>query len=725
VAQLLADNGATVTMLTDDGRQVEVAKDFAQPYLQPAAPTPGLLPPQDAGVAPSPDLLAPTAPAEPAASDLLAPGMPAEQPSPDILPPAPGPPAQPSPDLLTPPAPQPVPPVPPPAATAPPPSVIPEVVPQTATQAAAMGLQGLQTQAEATQRGADAQAAGAGELVTAYDQAEQRLAEEQRLREQMAAYRAKEEAFLLAEKRTMVDRFKNFRVDRGRVFRQMDTGDQVLAGIGLALGAIGAAFTKADEENPAMAFLMKTLDRDVQLQLSERDQIGAAIGMKSDEIADFRQVSSSRLGEYNTRMAAHLARLEREVAKIAAKTQSATVKANADAFIGQLQQKGAEMLQAGVTADRSFNEQVRARRAAAANARAQLVEQQRGRDAEMLTKGFIPDPGAPGGYKPDPNFAGKPLSPADKLKQQELEQNERGSVVTDARGQPIGRARYGPTDAPKLAKYTADYESLRKTLSRLDEVIRDNTSAYGGVGSGRWPSEAKTEAESLRNDIAVRLAKIRDPESVAREGEVALALNDVPALDTWTTDRNPEVQYAAIVKTADDAYESQIGARIEYLDPSKSPVRIYEALDKARKSAGRERSREENVKALTSPLSTGSQQQTPQGKDLRTAELEAKQAAVPALLRTKPSIEELSTWGQKIEAERAAGRLTADEALKIMTQTAPRVLEEWRTRIQKMSTQELLKAQKDPEFFRRANILALLDSGAARPEEIYRLVVGQ
>lgn len=718
--QLIADNGATVTMLTDDGRTVEVAKDFADPYLPPGAPAPApdLLPPESIEAAPAPDLLPPGMPQQP-------------QQAPDLLPPGPEQPLAPgeAPGLGVPQlAPPTAPPVPEPAPLAPAPeaapSVVPQAIPQNATQAAAMGLEGLQTQADATVQGAQAQAAGADQLVQAYDETEQRLAQEQQQREQYAAYRQKEEDFLLNEKKTLIGRYVNHKVDRGRLWKDMSTGDQVLAGVSVALGMIGAAMAK-QTENHALNFIVKRIDQDVQLQMADRDKLGASIGMKSDEIADFRTVSTSRLGEYNTRMAAHLARLERDVAKVAAKTQSATVKANADAFIGQLQQKGAEMLQSGVTADRSWNEQVRARRAAAANARAQLVEQQKGRDAEMLTKGFLPDPNAPGGYSPDPNAPKKPLSPAEALKQQELEQNERGSIVTDVRGEPIGRARYGPTDAPKLAKYTADYESLRKTLARLDEVIRTNTSAYGGVGSGRWPSEAKTEAEALRNDIAVRLAKIRDPESVAREGEVALALKDVPELATWTTDRNPEVQYKAIVKTADDAYESQIGARIEYLDPEKSPTRIYEALDKARGSAGKERTKEQNAAALTAPLSTGSQQATPQGKELRAAELTSKKAAVPELLRTKPSIEELSTWGQKIEAERAAGRITTDEALGIMNQTAERVLAEWKTKIQKMPVEQLLKEQQKPDFHRRVTLLSLMDSGSARPEEIYRVVLGE
>jgi hypothetical protein len=722
VPTLIADNGATVTMLTDDGRQVEVAKEHAQPFLPPSgtAPAPDLLPPQDAG-APAPD--------------LLAPGMPSEQPAPDLLPPGqePAAPLPASPDLLAPGAPA-APPLPeaptpgPAAAPAPaplaptaPPSVIPEAIPQNATQAAAMGLQGLQTQAEATQAGAAAQAAGSAELVGAYDQAEQAIGQVQTQKEQFAAYRQKEEAFLLSEKRTMVDRFKNWKVDRGRVYRQMDTGDKVLAGIGLALGAIGAAFTKADEANPAMDLLLKTLDQDVQLQLAERDQLGSAIGMKSDEIADFRTVSTSRLGEYNTRMAAHLGRLERDVAKIAAKTQSATVKANADAFIGQLQQKGAEMLQQGVTADRAYNEQVRARRAQIANARAQLVEQQRGRDAQMLTKGFLPDPAAPGGYSPDPNRPVDEKQAVDLAKSKaELakltEERAVGGLTTTRVNPETGKEEkvsFQAANTETRNKIATMKSSTDTTVRLLDEMILLREKHGWSSDLVRSPEWRAMQA----NQGAIMLAA-KDAYNLG-----VLSAQDIELVSKMLGSEDPtEIRdpIAGWKKSRQNAING-LNDMIRGEDPKAD---WYEP-PKLEPLAAKERTKEENVDVLTAPLPPGSELDTPAGKSLRAKELERKNLAVPELLRKKPSVEELSTWGQAIDAERAAGRLSAEEALGVVNQMAERAASEWKARIEKRGTEQLLKEQQDPAFSKRMRILNLFMSGAARPEEIYRLVVGQ
>jgi hypothetical protein len=134
---------------------------------------------------------------------------------------------------------------------------------------------------------------------------------------------------------------------------------------------------------------------------------------------------------------------------------------------------------------------------------------------------------------------------------------------------------------------------------------------------------------------------------------------------------------------------------------------------------------EQNVGRLAAPISTGARQASPAGEALRAKEVEQKKAAIPALLKSKPSIEKLSEWGQQVDALREKGDITPQEALDVMNQTAPRVLSEWRSKIQGMSTEQLLKAQQDPDFHRRVTILSLLDSGAARPEEVYRLVIGQ
>lgn len=736
MATLLGDDGTTQTFLTDDGRTVTVARPFGEGF----APTPeagglrselqgaeeadqfeaqqGILPPElapDPGaLAPSPDLL-PPGPAAPIAPS--GPDAPIAQPGP-----AEPPPAAPQPAPLAPAAPPPV-----AAEPAAAPAVVPEGLPKNATQAAALGIQGLQTQADATQRGAEAQAAGSEALVGAYDEAEQRLAQEQQLREQYQRARAREEQQLLAEKRSMVDRYKNWRVDRRRLFREMSTGDTVLAAVSMALGSLGAAFTKADDPNAALGVILKQLDQDVQLQLAERDQLGAAIGMKNEEIADFQRVSSSRVGEYNTRMAAHLARLERDVAKIAAKTQSATVKANADAFIGQLQQKGAEMLQAGVTADRAFNEQVRARRAQIGMQRQNLV-------ADMKAKGFVPD--GRGGWAIDPERPGPSAKDVETLRyltaRADKTEAEAKLVKQAATAGPggtpgaIGDPNQG--GAPILNK---DGKPWVPSTEKEQQIFRDVIPATQNVR--RIADKLALAIEKHGGSSALvgspeyqevyALARQMDMEQKDIWGLGVVQGRDIELLEAIRGGKDPTsfiYDAGPAIKALADRLEERTTTRMraQGFTGDWKPARLAEA-------EARELTPAENEARLTSPLSTGAGQDSPAGKALRTKEIEQKKAAVPALLRTKPTVEQLSTWGQKIEEQRAAGAITAEEAIAVMNQTAPRVLQEWRSKIQKMDTAALLKAQQDPEFFRRATILGLLDSGAARPEEIYRLVIGR
>jgi hypothetical protein len=726
VPTVLRDNGATFTLLTDDGREVDVAKDYAQPYLPPPSAGGEVAPPGAIDQAAAPPQ------AEDASLDLAPPGAwsppppvapaPAAPPPETMAPPAPGE----SPSLgvpeLTPPAPPP--PAPPAAAPEPAPAVVPTQMPKTATQAAALGMQGLQNEADARQEAALSESHGAGQVVQAYDEAEQRLAEEQRLREQYQSYRQKEEAQLLASKKAMVDRYANFKTDRRRLFKEMSTGDQVLAGLSVALGQIAAAM-QGQVENPALSFIMGRLDQDVQMQMAEHDALGRAIGMKQEEIADFRAVSSSRVGEYNTRMAAHLARLERDVAKIAARTQSETVKANAKAFTAQLQQKGAQFLGDAVTADRSFNEQVRARRAQIGMQRQNLV-------ADMKAKGFVPD--GRGGWVVDPQRPGPSLKEQEELRyftaradkeeaEAKLKRQQAGAGpagIPGAVGDPTrGGApilnKDGSPWVPPTEKEQQEYRNIipaTQTVRRLADLFKLARDKYGGssklIGSPEYQ-----EINGLVGSL--------DMEQKDILGLGVITGKDLEILERVRGGKDP----TSFIYDATTGIE-KLAERLETRTLERMRAQGFTGEWRpARVSAAEsvELTPEQNVGRLAAPISTGARQDSPAGQALRGKEIEQKKAAVPALLRTKPSVEKLSEWGQKVEELRAKGDISAQEAIDIMNQTAPTLLREWKGRIQKMNTEQLLKEQQNPEFYKRATLLSLLESGAARPEEIYRMVV--
>lgn len=165
----------------------------------------------------------------------------------------------------------------------------------------------------------------------------------------------------------------------------MTTGDKVWAAIGMALSAMGNALTARQETSlGAVDMLMAGIEQDVADQMADRDRMGQQIGLKQGEIADFRSVSQTRAAEFATRMAAKTEWLSREVAKVGARTQSAAVKANADALIGQLQAQKAQLLQGAVTADRSAED---ARKARALQASAQAETKRH----NMATEGIQRD----------------------------------------------------------------------------------------------------------------------------------------------------------------------------------------------------------------------------------------------------------------------------------------------------------------------------------------------
>lgn len=106
-------------------------------------------------------------------------------------------------------------------------------------------------------------------------------AEMDRLAAQKQADR--EAGLALAEKRwaeveTMSKRIDEAKVDRGRLWKNMSTGNKILAGIGLALSAIGQAKSRQGGQNPALGIIMQAIEDDVADQRAAIDKMGADAG---------------------------------------------------------------------------------------------------------------------------------------------------------------------------------------------------------------------------------------------------------------------------------------------------------------------------------------------------------------------------------------------------------------------------------------------------------------
>lgn len=285
--------------------------------------------------------------------------------------------------------------------------------------------------------------------------------------------------------------------------------------------------------------------------------------------------------------------------------------------------------------DQQLIEQRRARGEAAAARRQAQAESRAGRVLEAKKAGLVydakgnlvADPAAPAGgaeYEEvfDPETGAyvkvgaqgggwaKGLTPVEAERRLNLraerEARQSGRAIVDTAGQYIGRSRGNETEQAATRVRLAAHADFRKTMLRLGDLIQKSNRHYKGVGTGRWPTEVQSAVDALRDDLANQLAKIRDPESVNREGEVAIAKQQIPDSDGWMEDKDPMVRYRTLVKTADDRLESYLVPALEGYDAkNKSPSLRFQSADKIMLSTAKvgAQPRETTVKELTAPIS--------------------------------------------------------------------------------------------------------------------------
>ena len=392
------------------------------------------------------------------------------------------------------------------------------------------------------------------------------------------------------------------KTDPGRWWASRSGGQKVAGFIGAAL----SGFVDPGGKNQTIALAMQAADQDLEAQVQDFQNQRFALGVEENAVAqEFARHGDLYQAKETVRLA-NYAQIDSQLAAEQLKFDPAGSKAMAIAGHRRTVQKEIAVAKAKqlkeihdrnmetMEAERKIRADEEARRHnrqsernAAYATSAGVRTATAGRDADMLKQGFLPDRKSPGGYrfdqatadavrKADPGAATKGIEL--EIKKEELAQVQRGKVVKNGKGKPIGIATYGKDDAEKLTIQVGDFEVFRERARRLAELAQDNV-IYGGIGSERWPAEAKTEADTIVSDLAVRLAKIRDPGSVAREGEVAVAKRDMPKLRSYLKDTNPMTAYRALAANVDEAMKVAIKGRVEFPDPSADPVARHQARD--------------------------------------------------------------------------------------------------------------------------------------------------
>lgn len=176
-----------------------------------------------------------------------------------------------------------------------------------------------------------------------------------------------------------VDARKSWRMDRGRLLKQMDGGDKALGALSLIIGAFAQTMNKG-QSNPAMDVLMKRIDQDAEDQRQEYDQLGENVG----EAKSSYQAYMAELKDRDAAAAATKAELYQSYAEkaelLGLRSSSERVKANSVIIAGQFKQKASEAILKGAD---SAHQRVQQRRQLGAQY-AGLAEQRRQFD---LTRG--------------------------------------------------------------------------------------------------------------------------------------------------------------------------------------------------------------------------------------------------------------------------------------------------------------------------------------------------
>ncbi len=130
------------------------------------------------------------------------------------------------------------------------------------------------------------------------------------------------------------------KVDPKRLWKNAATGDKILAGIGMVLGAFGSGAS-----NRGVAVISQAIDRDINAQqadiATQKDAYSAKSGIYKDMVAQFKD---KRASEEATRMA-YLGNAEVRVKEMMARYSGPEAKAKGMELLGEIQMKKAEARQ--------------------------------------------------------------------------------------------------------------------------------------------------------------------------------------------------------------------------------------------------------------------------------------------------------------------------------------------------------------------------------------------
>lgn len=145
-----------------------------------------------------------------------------------------------------------------------------------------------------------------------------------------------------AEFQSTIQKMQEAKIDPDRIYGG-STGKRVLAGIAIAMGAMGRALT-GGSTNAALQIINNAIDRDIAAQEKEIQKLGTQASLQRQMLADIDTKYDNKLQAYQMKRAVMLDAAERKALQIAKNLTSQEAVAQAQGFIGQLQAQKAEAL---------------------------------------------------------------------------------------------------------------------------------------------------------------------------------------------------------------------------------------------------------------------------------------------------------------------------------------------------------------------------------------------
>lgn len=173
--------------------------------------------------------------------------------------------------------------------------------------------------------------------------AQLRANEYQRVLQQEADAEAAKQSALAARQKEVdgaVSEFTAMKIEPNRMWQNMSTGNSLLAGLSMALGAIGAG--ASGRENTALSVMDKAIDRDIDAQKANMEKAGQNVNMRRTLYQDLRQKFADDAIARAAMKEITFAKLAEEAAVRGANAQSGIIKANAEALEKAAQAKVSE-----------------------------------------------------------------------------------------------------------------------------------------------------------------------------------------------------------------------------------------------------------------------------------------------------------------------------------------------------------------------------------------------